>query len=62
MRINGRRLTILAAFLAFTFMLTLKAWSVSPKQSVSPQEANRQETTPQNDVPILDLKQVEEWI
>lgn len=59
MRITGRPLTLLVALLALTFALSLVVWSGSANQSVSPQEANKQEMTPQDDVPVLDLKQAE---
>lgn len=58
MRIYGRGFT-LTAFLALTLALTFVAWSGSANQRVSPQEANGQETTPDTDVPVLDLKQAE---
>jgi hypothetical protein len=59
MRITGRRLTLLVASLALTLGLSLTVWSGSANQHVSPQEANKQEKTPQDDVPVLDLKQAE---
>jgi len=59
MRIFARRLTLLAAFLALTFALTLAAWSGSANQSTNTQDTGRQEITPENDVPVLDLKHEE---
>ena len=59
MRISGRRLTLLIVCVALTLALSLVVWSGSANQSVSPQEANKQEMTPQDDVPVLDLKQAE---
>ena len=59
MRIYGRSFTLATAFLALAIALTLMAWSGSANQSSSPQEANKQETTPENDVPVLDLKHAE---
>src|SRR5215204_994544 len=59
MRIYGRAFTLTIVFLALTFALTLVAWTGSANPSVSPQDANKQETIPENDVPVLDLKQAE---
>lgn len=56
MKFHGRRLTLLLLFLALTFALTFAAWSGSANQSSIPQEASKQEITPENDVPVLDLK------
>ena len=56
---QGRSLTLLAAFAALTFSLTLVAWSGSANQSVNPQEADKQLATPENDLPVLDLKHTE---
>ena len=59
MKFHRRRLTLLLLFLSLTFALTLAAWSGSATQTSSSQEASRQETTPENDVPVLDLKHAE---
>ena len=59
MRIYKRDFTLITAFVALTLMLTLVAWSGSANQAVSPQEANQQGMTPENDVPVLDLKNAE---
>lgn len=59
MKIHGRGFTLTITFLALTLALTLVAWSGSANQSASPKEANKQETTPEKDVPVLDLKQAE---
>lgn len=59
MKVNGRRLTLLVVCVALTFALALAAWSGSANQSSTPQEANRQEVTPENDLPVLDLKHAE---
>jgi hypothetical protein len=59
MKVNRRRFTLLVVSLALTFALALAAWSGSANQGVNPQEANKQEKTPQDDVPVLDLKQAE---
>ena len=59
MRIYGSRFTLIASLLALTFALTLATWNGSATQDLSPSEASRQETTPENDVPMLDLKQAE---
>ena len=53
---QGFTLTII--FVALTFALTLVAWSGSANQGDGPQ-ANKQEITPENDVPVLDLKEAE---
>lgn len=58
MRIYGRGLTLLIIFLPLTVALTLVAWSGSANQSASPKEA-KQEITPENDMPVLDLKHAE---
>src|SRR5689334_18089966 len=47
MRIYRRGFTLTIASAAIVFMLTL-AWSGSASQSSSPQEANKQEITPEN--------------
>ena len=59
MRIFGRSITLTTAFLAIATALTLVAWSGSAKQNVTQQEVSKQELTPENDVPVLDLKQAE---
>ena len=59
MRIYGRGFTLTIMLLALTLALTFVAWSGSANQGISPQEANGQETTPDKDVPVLDLKQAE---
>ncbi len=59
MRIYGKGFTLTIVFVALTFALTLVGWSGSANQGVGPQEANKQETTPEHDVPLLDLKQAE---
>jgi hypothetical protein len=59
MSISGKGFTLTIAFLALTLALTLMAWSSSASQSVSPQEAKAQETTPDKDVPVLDFKEAE---
>jgi hypothetical protein len=59
MRIHGRGFTLTIAFLVLTLALSVAAWSGSAKKSVSSQEANKQGTTPENDVPVLDLKEAE---
>jgi hypothetical protein len=59
MRIYGRGFTLTIALAALVFTLTILAWSGSASHSSSPQEANKQEITPENDVPLLDLKQAE---
>lgn len=59
MRIYKKGFTLTIAFAALTFILSLVAWSGSANQSVSTQEANNQETTPEKDLPVLDLKQAE---
>ena len=56
-KFHRRSLTLLVAFAALTFALTLVAWSGSASQSVSLQEADKQQATPENDLPVLDLKQ-----
>ena len=56
MRIYVRGFTLTVVFVALTLALTLVVWSGSANQSSSPQEANKQEITPENDVPVLDLK------
>lgn len=53
MRIYGRGFTFTIVCLALTSGLTLLAWSGSANQGISPQEASRQEITPENDVPVL---------
>lgn len=58
MRIYGRGLTVTVVFLALTFALTFVAWSGSANQGDGPQ-ANKQEITPETDVPVLDLKEAE---
>ena len=57
MRIYGRGFTLTIIFLAVTLALTFVGWTGSANQGVSPQETNGQGTTPDNDVPVLDLKQ-----
>lgn len=57
MRIYRRSLTLTIACLTLTLALTSLAWNGSAIKSVSTQEAKRQEITPENDVPVLDLKQ-----
>ena len=59
MRIYGRGFTLTTVFLALTFALSLVAWRGSANQTASPQESNKQETTPENDIPVLDLKHAE---
>jgi hypothetical protein len=59
MRISGRPLTLLVVCVALTFAFSLVVWSGSANQGGTPQEANKQEMTPQDDVPVLDLKQAE---
>jgi hypothetical protein len=59
MRIYGRGFTLTIVFLALTLALTFVAWSGSANQGVNPQETNGQGTTPDKDVPVLDLKQAE---
>src|SRR5215475_6592138 len=59
MRIYGRRFTIVASLLALTFALILAAWSGSVTRGFNPQEASKQQTTPQDNVPILDVQQAE---
>jgi hypothetical protein len=59
MRIYGRGFTLTIASAAIVFMLTTLALSGSASQSSSPQEANKQEITPENDVPVLNLKEAE---
>lgn len=59
MKFHGRSLTLLVAFAALTLALTFAAWSGSASQSVSPQEADKQQATPENDLPVLDLKHAE---
>lgn len=58
MRIYKRAFTLTIAFVAVIFTLTLAAWSGSANKSASPQETNKQ-NTPENDVPVLDLKHAE---
>lgn len=57
MKFHRRSPTLLVAFAALTFALTLVAWSGSASQSISPQEADKQQATPENDLPVWDLKQ-----
>ena len=59
MKIYKRGFTLTILLLTLTLALTFGAWSGSANQGGSPQEANGQETTPENDVPLLDLKQAE---
>jgi hypothetical protein len=59
MRIYKRGFTLTIALAALVFTLTILAWSGSASQSSSSQEANKQEMTPENDVPVLDLKDAE---
>ena len=59
MRIYGRGFTLTIISLALIFALSLVAWSGSANQSSTPQVAKAQETTPDQDVPVLDLKQAE---
>ncbi len=58
MRIYRKRLTLLVVFLALTFAVALAALSGSANQSAG-QEPSEQETTPENDLPVLDLKHAE---
>src|SRR5215210_6536062 len=58
MRIYGRGFTLTIVFATITLGLTLMAWSGSANQGDGPQ-ANKQEITPENDVPVLDLKEAE---
>jgi hypothetical protein len=59
MRIYKRGFTLTIALAALVFTLTILGWSGSASQSSSPQDANKQEITPENDVPVLDLKEAE---
>src|SRR5919206_2943768 len=57
MRIYGRGLTLTTVSLVVIIALTLAAWSGSANQSA--QQTNKQDITPDNDVPVLNLKQAE---
>jgi len=59
MKIYKRGFTLTIVFWVLTLALTFVAWSGSANQSVSSQEADKQETTPNKDVPVLDLTQAE---
>ena len=59
MRIYGRGFTLTIASAAIVFMLTTLVLSGSASQSSSPQEANKQEIAPENDIPVLDLKRAQ---
>jgi hypothetical protein len=59
MKIYVKGFTLTIVFLALTLALTVVAWSGSANQNASPQEANKQKITPENDVPVLDLKHAE---
>jgi len=59
MRIYGERLTLSVVFLPLVVALTLVGWSGSANQNASQQEVKKNETTPENDVPVLDLNQAE---
>jgi hypothetical protein len=58
MRMYKRGFTLTVVVAAITLGLTLLAWSGSANQGDVPQ-ANKQEITPENDVPVLDLKEAE---
>jgi hypothetical protein len=57
MRIYGRGFTLTTTLAALIFTLTLMAWNGSATQNSNPQKANRQDTAPADDLPVLDLKQ-----
>lgn len=59
MRIFGRGFTLTTVFAAIAFGLTLVTWSGNAYQTSIPQKASKQEITPENDVPVLNLKQAE---
>lgn len=59
MRIYKRGFTLTIALTALVFTLTILAWGGNAGQSSSPQEANKQEITPENDIPVLDLKRAQ---
>jgi hypothetical protein len=59
MRIRRKRLTWAAISLALTLAFTLAAWSGSANQNANPQETQKQEITPEKDIPVLDLKLAE---
>lgn len=59
MRIYGIRFTLIAALFALTFALTLATWSGSANQTPNPQKASKQDTKPEDDLPILDFKHAE---
>jgi hypothetical protein len=59
MTIYRRAFTLTTGFVAVMLALTLVAWSGSANRSAATQEATRQDTTPDKDIPVLDLKHAE---
>ena len=57
MKFQRRSLTLLVAFLALSFGLTFAAWTGSASQTLNQQEGSTPDVTPENDLPVLDLKQ-----
>ena len=56
-KFHRRSLTLLVAFLALTFGLTFVVWSSSANQTLNQKEGSKPDVTPENDLPVLDLKQ-----
>lgn len=59
MRIYKRGFTLTIVFAAIALGLTLVSWSSSANQGANSQEADKQEITPENDVPVLELKRAQ---
>lgn len=56
-KFHRRSLTLLVTFLALTFGLTFAAWNGSANQTANQREGSKPDVTPENDLPMLDLKQ-----
>lgn len=59
MRIYKRGFALTLVIAAIALGLTLVAWSGSANQGTKSQEADKQEITPENDIPVLDLKRAQ---